>query len=111
MAKKGKSFVLQGPPGTGKSQTITNIISECLYDGKKILFVSEKLAALNVVFNKLKQNDLSDFCLELHSHKANKKEIIEELYRTLHLEHTKVNKKADDIIEKKADNIIKLNEY
>ncbi|MFR6424617.1 MAG: AAA domain-containing protein [Oscillospiraceae bacterium] len=49
MAKSGKSFVLQGPPGTGKSQTITNIIAECLGDGKKVLFVSEKLAALNVV--------------------------------------------------------------
>lgn len=49
MAKSGKSFVLQGPPGTGKSQTITNIIAECLSDGKKVLFVSEKLAALNVI--------------------------------------------------------------
>ncbi len=50
MAKAGKSFVLQGPPGTGKSQTITNIIAECLSDEKKVLFVSEKLAALNVVY-------------------------------------------------------------
>ncbi len=49
MAKSGKSFVLQGPPGTGKSQTITNIIAECLYDGKKILFVSEKQAALSLL--------------------------------------------------------------
>ena len=54
MAKSRKSFVLQGPPGTGKSQTITNIIAECLSDGKKVLFVSEKLAALNVVYEKLK---------------------------------------------------------
>lgn len=58
MAKSGKSFVLQGPPGTGKSQTITNIIAECLSDGKKVLFVSEKLAALNVVYDKLKQAGL-----------------------------------------------------
>ena len=76
-SKSGKSFVLQGPPGTGKSQTITNIIAECLYDGKKVLFVSEKLAALNVVFDKLKQVGLSEFCLELHSHKANKKAVID----------------------------------
>ena len=66
MAKSGKSFVLQGPPGTGKSQTITNIIAECLGDGKKVLFVSEKLAALSVVYDKLKQAGLSEFCLELH---------------------------------------------
>lgn len=82
-AKSGKSIVLQGPPGTGKSQTITNLISELLYDGKKILFVSEKLAALNVVFNNLKKAGLSDFCLELHSNKTNKKDVINELYRVL----------------------------
>jgi DNA replication protein DnaC len=52
-AKKGISFVLQGPPGTGKSQTITNIIAECLADGKKVLFVSEKMAALEVVHRRL----------------------------------------------------------
>lgn len=63
LAKSGKSFVLQGPPGTGKSQTITNIIAECLGDGKKVLFVSEKLAALNVVYGKLKQAGLAEFCL------------------------------------------------
>ena len=81
MAKEGKSFVLQGPPGTGKSQTITNILAECLSDGKKVLFVSEKLAALNVVYEKLKQAGLEEVCLELHSHKANKKEFIAELCR------------------------------
>ena len=82
-AKSGASFVLQGPPGTGKSQTITNLIAEFLYEGKKILFVSEKLAALNVVFNNLKKAGLSDFCLELHSNKTNKKDVISELYRVL----------------------------
>lgn len=82
-AKKGKSFVLQGPPGTGKSQTITNLIAEFLYEGKNVLFVSEKLAALNVVFNNLKKAGLSDFCLELHSNKTNKKDVIAELYRVL----------------------------
>lgn len=82
-AKTGKDLVLQGPPGTGKSQTITNLIAEFLYDGKKILFVSEKLAALNVVFGNLKKAGLSDFCLELHSNKTNKKDVIAELYRVL----------------------------
>ena len=100
MAKSGKSFVLQGPPGTGKSQTITNIIAECLYDGKKVLFVSEKQAALNVVFDKLRHVGLSDFCLELHSHKSNKKQVIEELCRTLYLPKINASKAPDDMIRR-----------
>ena len=95
MAKSGVSFVLQGPPGTGKSQTITNIIAECLNDGKKVLFVSEKLAALNVVYDKLKQAGLADFCLELHSYKANRKNVIAELCRTLHQGKTTVSSAAE----------------
>lgn len=96
LARSGKSFVLQGPPGTGKSQTITNIIAECLATGKKVLFVSEKLAALNVVFDKLKDAGLAEFCLQLHSHKANKKDVIEELCTTLRLEKTTVSSRADE---------------
>ena len=95
MAKSGRSFVLQGPPGTGKSQTITNIIAECLSDGKRVLFVSEKLAALNVVYDKLKQAKLSEFCLQLHSHKANKKEVIADICHTLRLGKSMVSSKAD----------------
>lgn len=95
MAKTGKSFVLQGPPGTGKSQTITNIIAECLSDGKKVLFVSEKLAALNVVYDKLKQAGLAEFCLQLHSHKANKKDVIADICHTLRAEKRVVSSKAD----------------
>lgn len=98
MAKQGNSFVLQGPPGTGKSQTITNIIAECLSDGKRILFVSAKLAALNVVYDKLKQAGLADFCLQLHSHKANKKDVIAELCYTLRADKTSVSAKADSEI-------------
>ena len=83
LSKKGVSFVLQGPPGTGKSQTITNIITEALADGKKILFVSEKMAALNVVYSRLVSVGLEDFCLLLHSHKADKKTIINNLHSSL----------------------------
>ena len=79
-AANGKSFCLQGPPGSGKSQTITNMISTFLGQGKKILFVSEKIAALNVVFENLRRAKLSEFALELHSNKANKKEFIEKIY-------------------------------
>jgi hypothetical protein len=65
-AKHGQSFVLQGPPGTGKSQTIANIIAECLACGKKILFVSEKMAAIEVVQKRLADVGLDPFCLNLH---------------------------------------------
>lgn len=90
LSKKGVSFVLQGPPGTGKSQTITNIISEALADGKKVLFVSEKMAALEVVYNRLSKVGLGDFCLTLHNHKANKKEILRHLSDTFDMDRIKL---------------------
>ncbi|MCD8119285.1 MAG: DUF4011 domain-containing protein [Lachnospiraceae bacterium] len=83
LSKKGYSFVLQGPPGTGKSQTITNIIAEGLADGKKILFVSEKMAALSVVYHRLQEVNLSEYCLSLHNYKADKKKVIAELADSL----------------------------
>src|SRR4029078_715376 len=75
----GGSFVLQGPPGTGKSQTIANIIAECLADGKRVLFVREKMAALRGVFARVRQCGLDEFCLEAHSHKASKRAILDGL--------------------------------
>lgn len=80
-AARGESFVLIGPPGTGKSQTIANLIADQIAHGKKVLFVSEKMAALEVVYNRLCAVGLGEFCLELHSHKANKREVIKELGR------------------------------
>lgn len=84
-AKSGISFVLQGPPGTGKSQTITNIIAESIANGKKVLFVSEKMAALEVVHKRLSSAGLDDFCLVLHSYKANKRSILDQLEKSLYL--------------------------
>lgn len=75
----GKNLVINGPPGTGKSQTITNIIAAALSSGKKVLFVSEKLAALEVVRNRLNHAGLGHFCLELHSHKTQKKKFLEDI--------------------------------
>jgi len=72
-------FVLEGPPGTGKSETIGNIIAHNLASGRKVLFVSEKMAALNVVHQRLKQRGLGPFCLELHSNKANKRAVLDQL--------------------------------
>lgn len=90
LSQKGVSFVMQGPPGTGKSQTIANIIGQALADGKKILFVSEKMAALDVVYRRLSDVHLADFCLSLHSHKANKKEILDQLSANLSLQRIRV---------------------
>lgn len=81
--RKGRNLVVQGPPGTGKSQTITNIIAAAVHDGKKVLFMAEKEAALSVVHKNMKEANLENLCLELHSRKANKRAVKEELGRTL----------------------------
>ena len=78
---QGHDFVLDGPPGTGKSQTIANMIAQNLALGRRVLFVSEKRAALEVVYRRLEQVGLGDFCLELHSHKSAKIEVIRQLER------------------------------
>jgi very-short-patch-repair endonuclease len=83
--KRGAHLVMDGPPGTGKSQTIANMIAEALSAGKTVLFVSEKTAALEVVKRRLDHCGLGDFCLELHSHKSNKREVVNELGRCLEL--------------------------
>jgi len=110
-AKTGKNMVIQGPPGTGKSQTITNLIAEFLYDEKKVLFVSEKLAALKIVHKNLERVGLSDFCLELHSNKTNKKEVLTELYRTLCLAKTQVSDNADEEVASLLRSKNQLDEY
>lgn len=84
-AMNGRNLVIQGPPGTGKSQTITNLIGEALARGKTVLFVAEKMAALEVVKRRLDTVHLGDACLELHSHKTNKRAVLDELRRTLAL--------------------------
>lgn len=76
------SFILHGPPGTGKSQTITNMIANALYKGKRVLFVAEKMAALSVVQERLSKIGLGAFCLELHSNKTRKNEVLSQLQRT-----------------------------
>ena len=81
----GRSLVIQGPPGTGKSQTITNIIAESVGQGKTVLFVAEKMAALEVVKHRLDSIGIGDACLELHSRKTQKRAVVDELKRTLEL--------------------------
>lgn len=111
LSKRGLSFVLQGPPGTGKSQTITNIISEALADGRKVLFVSEKRAALEVVYKRLSNVGLSDFCFSLHSYKANKKEILRDLENSISIDRKKVREEALSQLEILNHKRNILNEY
>ncbi len=82
-AAAGNDLIIEGPPGTGKSQTITNIIAHCLAQGKSILFVAEKRAALDVVYRRLKEQKLEPFCLELHSNRAGKGDVLAQFDRSL----------------------------
>lgn len=84
-ARDGRSFVMDGPPGTGKSQTIANVIAQLLKDGRTVLFVSEKAAALDVVYDRLAAVGLDPFVLALHSNKTTRKAVAETLGAALQL--------------------------
>ncbi len=107
LSQTGKSFVLHGPPGTGKSQTITNVIANALYEGKRVLFVAEKQAALSVVKKRLDEIGIGAFCLELHSNKTNKAEVLQRLTSTLALaeerEKVSLTEKSQTIAKLRAD--------
>lgn len=110
-ALRGRSFVLQGPPGTGKSQTITNLVAAAIGEGKSVLFVSEKMAALDVVHRRLQQVGLGDFCLELHSHKANKKDVLHSFATSVErLSRTHVSQWESES-KRLAEMRLRLNEY
>ena len=94
----GRNMVIQGPPGTGKSQTITNIIAESIGQGKTVLFVAEKMAALEVVKRRLDGIGIGVACLELHSHKTQKKAVIDDLGKTLELGKPSMEGIEDDFI-------------
>ena len=108
-AMQGRNMVIQGPPGTGKSQTITNLIAEAIGTGKKVLFVSEKMAALEVVKRRLDNLGLGVACLELHSHKTNKKALLQELASTLEL--GKPKNRDDGDIRSLEELRTRLNDY
>jgi len=84
-ARRGHSMVIQGPPGTGKSQTIVNILAQAVLDGRSVIFVAEKAAALEVVKRRLTQFGLGAAVLELHSEKQSKRAVLDELRATLAL--------------------------
>jgi thymidylate kinase len=93
----GKNIVIEGPPGTGKSQTITNLIAACLAHGKTVLFVAEKLTALEVVRRRLDNIGLGTFCLELHSHKTQKKALLADIKKRLDINTTAYRNALNDV--------------
>ena len=110
-AKRGKSFVLQGPPGTGKSQTIANIITEKLAAGERVLFVSEKQAALDVVKSRLDDVGLGRFCLEVHGEKATNKDVLNSLETELKAPQIKPADARRKRLEKLQKRRNKINSY
>lgn len=107
---QGKNILVQGPPGTGKSQTIANIISAAVAEKKRVLFIAEKMAALEVVKRRLDHVGVGVACLELHSNKANKRSLLQELRQTLNLGDPKGNSAAP-IIEQLTDRRDLLNAH
>jgi very-short-patch-repair endonuclease len=106
-----QDFVMEGPPGTGKSETIANIICHNLALGRRVLFVAEKMAALNVVYKRLNRVGVGNLCLELHSNKANKASVLEQLRKSWQGRYTGEQsdweKKAQDLFKLRGD----LNRY
>ncbi|WP_017348380.1 DUF3320 domain-containing protein [Pantoea sp. A4] len=107
---KGRNFVLDGPPGTGKSQTIANMIAHNLALGRRVLFVAEKKAALDVVYRRLEAQGLGEFCLELHSSKTSKIDFLKQLERAWDVRDTLSSEEWAEEAEKVQRLRDKLNE-
>ncbi len=108
--KAGHNLVVEGPPGTGKSQTIVNLIAELIAEGKTVLFVSEKMAALEVVKSRLDSVGLGKFVLELHSHKTRRKQLLKNLKKATNVRATR-DLKLDQTLRKLENLRDQLDQY
>ena len=98
--KLGHSIVVQGPPGTGKSQLICNLIADGLATGKKILVVCQKRAALDVVYRRLSENNMSDFLALVHDFKNDRKDIFRKAAHQIdHIDEYKSRNNSIDSIQ------------
>lgn len=111
MAAHGTTFVLHGPPGTGKSQTITGMIANLMAQSKRVLFVAEKMAALSVVQRRLSSLGIGDFCVELHSDKANKKQVLSQLDKALTIKHPSRRTEYEEYFKKAEESRARLDGY
>ncbi len=110
-ARSGQDLIIQGPPGTGKSQTITNLIAQFLFEGKKVLFVSEKMAALSIVHGRLEQVGIGPFCLEIHSDKANKRDTLARIERAWNYGSPQLGQQAQQEFDELLALRRELNDY
>lgn len=118
LARQGKHFIIQGPPGTGKSQTITNLIADFLAQGKRVLFVGEKRAAIDVVYHRLHQAGLQELCCLIHDAQEDKKEFIFDLKTTYEAflatkesEAAKTEKERGRLLERLKTELAPLERY
>ena len=107
----GQSAVIHGPPGTGKSQTITNLIATLTASGKKILFVAEKRAALEVVMNRLAAVGLDHLVIDLHGAEQTPKKVMERVARTLSTVRESAIPTTESIHAQFVDRRDKLNQH
>jgi predicted DNA-binding WGR domain protein len=105
LARTGTSYIIQGPPGTGKSQTITNLVADFVGRGKRVLFVCEKRAAIDVVFHRLKQQGLDELCCMIHDSQADKKSFVMNLKQTY--EHWSASDDGLESIDRKRKVLLK----
>jgi len=111
-ATKSQVTVIQGPPGTGKSQTITNLIAEALAKGKKVLFVSEKRAALDVVYTRLKQANLTSQAVLIHSSDLNKQSLYNSFLELSDSSHNPQTDENWDVLTENLDTLkSEINDY
>ena len=110
-ALEGHNLVVRGPPGTGKSQTITNMIAAAASSGKSVLFVAEKMAALDVVRKRLEDAGLGAFALELHSTAAPKRSVMDQLQRRMTLEPSGAPSRWEDRLAEACEKRDALNQY
>ncbi len=105
LARSGVSYIIQGPPGTGKSQTITNLVADYVGQGKRVLFVCEKRAAIDVVFHRLRQQGLDELCCMIHDSQADKKAFVMNLKQTY--EHWSANEDGLEDLQRKRKALIR----
>jgi hypothetical protein len=110
-SSRPQDFVLEGPPGTGKSETIANMIANNMAKGRKVLFVAEKIAALQVVYRRLEKIGLDHLALELHSNKANKKAVLDQLRRATEMREGHDSRRWLNSADKLRDRRNQLNEF